>query len=604
MLLRDHHETRQQLIAIIAMPALAWARDILRAVWDCFTYVAFFWWKKLYEILNTKTQRQLLEETLERAQVYEEWEGAALHLDAATGNQLWRESPQSKDYDCNLIHVRIGRIEQALEEEDLDSILRVLRNGLVRNIGNITIPKLYNRAYAGTKVLIEDYVTRVAETVKWVAEYPAGPSTGLTGQQKLEVLHDARLAFGRSCLVLQGGSIFGLCHIGVVKALHARGLLPRIISGTATGALMAALVGVHSQEELPKFLSGEGIDLSAFTDASEDASEDAQYFSYGWFATLARRVQRFLNYGYVLDIKVLEECVRDNVGDLTFDEAYQRSKKILNITITASGSGVPSLLNYLTAPNVLVWSAAMASNASDARSSPVKLLCKTSSGEIRPWIVSKEYSYRPKKRVMSSPSTEYDRDTPLSRVAEQFNVNHFIISQARPYIAPFLAPSLDHSNSWRTSKQPIMTGVMHLLMLEVQHRLSQMDTLGLLSPGLRRLLLDERVPAASWTLVPQVRLADFARLLRNPNRQEVDYWIQKGERSVWPAVCALRVRYCIEAELDQAYQVVRRRKPFDAMPVEPHQLPKFASQAPGFEEQRKRKRPRAVSMGAEDFRDL
>ncbi|KAI7253679.1 patatin-domain-containing protein, partial [Hortaea werneckii] len=454
MLLRDHHEIRQQLIAIIAMPALAWARDILRAVWDCFTYVAFFWWKKLYEILNTKTQRQLLEETLERAQVYEEWEGAALHLDAATGNQLWRESPQSKDYDCNLIHVRVGRIEQALEEEDLDSILRVLRNGLVRNIGNITIPKLYNRAYAGTKVLIEDYVTRVAETVKWVAEYPAGPSTGLTGQQKLEVLHDARLAFGRSCLVLQGGSIFGLCHIGVVKALHARGLLPRIISGTATGALMAALVGVHSQEELPKFLSGEGIDLSAFTDASEDASEDAQYFSYGWFATLARRVQRFLNYGYVLDIKVLEECVRDNVGDLTFDEAYQRSKKILNITITASGSGVPSLLNYLTAPNVLVWSAAMASNASDARSSPVKLLCKASSGEIRPWIVSKEYSYRPKKRVMSSPSTEYDRDTPLSRVAEQFNVNHFIISQARPYIAPFLAPSLDHSNSWRTSKQP------------------------------------------------------------------------------------------------------------------------------------------------------
>ncbi|KAI7215205.1 hypothetical protein KC365_g13651, partial [Hortaea werneckii] len=181
MLLRDRHEIRQQLIAIIAMPALAWARDILRAVWDCFTYVAFFWWKKLYEILNTKTQRQLLEETLERAQVYEEWEGAALHLDAATGNQLWRESPQSKDYDCNLIHVRVGRIEQALEEEDLDSILRVLRNGLVRNIGNITIPKLYNRAYAGTKVLIEDYVTRVAETVKWVAEYPAGPSTGLTG---------------------------------------------------------------------------------------------------------------------------------------------------------------------------------------------------------------------------------------------------------------------------------------------------------------------------------------------------------------------------------------------------------------------------------------
>jgi len=86
----------------------------------------------------------------------------------------------------------------------------------------------------------------------------------MTDQAKLDLLHDTRQAFGRTALILQGGAIFGLCHIGVVKALHLRGLLPRIIGGTATGALIAALVGVHTESELLDFLTGNTIDLSAF----------------------------------------------------------------------------------------------------------------------------------------------------------------------------------------------------------------------------------------------------------------------------------------------------------------------------------------------------
>lgn len=55
-----------------------------------------------------------------------------------------------------------------------------------------------------------------------------------------------------------------------------------------------------------------------------------------------------------MDVNVLEECVRANVGDLTFEEAYARTKRVLNITVATSGrGGVPNLLNYLTAPNVV-----------------------------------------------------------------------------------------------------------------------------------------------------------------------------------------------------------------------------------------------------------
>ena len=223
----------------------------------------------------------------------------------------------------------------------------------MRNLGNITAPRLFNRAYAGTKLLIEDYITQVALAIGYVTAFPPSPvlSQGLTNQAKLDLLHDTRQAFGRSALVLQGGSIFGLCHLGVVKALHLRGLLPRIVAGTATGALIAALVGVHTEEELLQFLSGESIDLSAFDDTTANDGPNAKQT--GCWATLQRRIKRFMRDGYFLDVRVLEQCVRANVGDITFEEAYARTKRVLNITVSTAGGGVPNLLNYLTAPNVV-----------------------------------------------------------------------------------------------------------------------------------------------------------------------------------------------------------------------------------------------------------
>ena len=131
---------------------------------------------------------------------------------------------------------------------------------------------------------------------------------------------------------------------------------------------------------------------------------------------------------------------------------------------------------------------------------------------------------------------------------------------------------------------------MRLATMEIQHRLTQMDMLGWLSPGIRRLLLDESVPGASHTLVPHVTVMDFARLLRNPTREQINYWVLRGERSVWSAVTALRISLIIEVELDRGYQLVRRRKPFDM------EMPGATERA--AHEVRKRKRSRAASMGA------
>ena len=60
--------------------------------------------------------------------------------------------------------------------------------------------------------------------------------------------------------------------------------------------------------------------------------------------------------------KTLKDFIKTNTGDITFKEIYDKNGWILNITV--SGMKLASdykVLNYLTAPNVIVWSACLAS---------------------------------------------------------------------------------------------------------------------------------------------------------------------------------------------------------------------------------------------------
>ncbi|TAQ88322.1 hypothetical protein B7494_g3345 [Chlorociboria aeruginascens] len=476
---------------------------LAKAIWNIILDILLFWQRRFISWLTRKRPAQVWFEVLRDAKTYEEWEEAAFHLDALLGNDLWRQNPTSKYYDYRLIHERLQSLVVAREEGDILQLVNLLRSGLVRNLGNITAPRLFNRAFAGTKLLIEDYVTQVAQAIADVTSLPTTPRSDddtpcVSSQVKLDLLHDTRQAFGRSGLVLQGGAIFGLCHLGVVKALFARGLLPRIITGTATGALIAALVGIHTEDELPKFLNGEGIDLSAFAGQNRNGATANGYTDSngGWQKTIMRR---------------------------------------------------------------LIWSAAVASNVSSPSlyGRSITLKCKDASGAIVPYSDANETTFRPWTHVSYS-----ERDSPLARVAELFNVNHFIVSQTRPYLIPFLqsdmhGPSPIYTRGGRTS---LTGGILRLLALEIHHRLQQLDSLQVLPLSIRRFLVDERIPAASVTLVPELSTRDFIRLLETPTQASLDFWILRGERSVWPAVGALKVRCAIESELDRGYQLVRRRK--------------------------------------------
>ena len=86
---------------------------------------------------------------------------------------------------------------------------------------------------------------------------------------KLELFLNVRQAFGRTALLLSGGAVLGLNHFGVIRALNECGLLPRLISVTSIGSLVAALVCLKTDKELHDALEKEQLNLNAIESPEE-----------------------------------------------------------------------------------------------------------------------------------------------------------------------------------------------------------------------------------------------------------------------------------------------------------------------------------------------
>ncbi|SAM08278.1 hypothetical protein [Absidia glauca] len=401
-------------------------------------------WMKMWHRLNDNIPESKLSRQLSNAKSYDDWCDKAYELDRLLKNDRWKQQPVSKLYDYKLITSRLDHLCKARQANDADSMVYLLRGGLLRNFGGISDRKLFTHSYLGTKQMIEDYMDEVVTQIEYVESSP-----DLDPQIKMKFFSDTRQGFGRSALVLQGASAFALYHIGVVKALNEQGLLPRIISGSAVSAMIASLICIHTDDELPHILQPDGINLTAFSQKS-----DKGHFK--------RRVTRLLKYGYLMDMKVLQECVRANVGDLTFE---------------------------------LIWSAACCSTASAGLFSGCDLLAKDNDGNIVKWN-SSDVIWNPWAETTSSES-----EAPLHRLSELFNVNHFIVSQASTYAMPFISP---HGNLRQDS---IWNKLVYVVGSEIRHRLYQLDQFRVL-PSIFRGLIELKM-SGNVMITPKLTLSDY-----------------------------------------------------------------------------------------------
>lgn len=226
---------------------------------------------------------------------------------------------------------------------------------------NIAEPFMYDKAFAGTKYIIEEYAdllgagVRHITAMKTIPRHPPHPS-GYDVQRQLDFLRICRQGFGRSTLVFQGGAMFGFSHLGVAKALFLQNLLPRVITGSGSGALAAALICVRTNEELLSLFKGEGIDLSAFTPErrARQHKDSTIHEAGGCFRHLARRLGMYISKHLLINLSTLKECARDNFGDMTFEEAYLKTKRVLSITLPIPRKwDRRNMMNHLQTPNIV-----------------------------------------------------------------------------------------------------------------------------------------------------------------------------------------------------------------------------------------------------------
>ncbi|OQE39209.1 hypothetical protein PENCOP_c007G02228 [Penicillium coprophilum] len=496
--------------------------------------------------------KQVLYLKIKNAVSYEEWRSCAIELDELEYNNTWKQTLECTEYDPHLVQDRLRQLEEARISCDVSRMLFLVRTALSRDLAHMSNASLYRHSHIGTKDLIDRYITTAVETIATLVDLSVHDRCdGLELKYILDQLLAARQAFGRSALLFSGGATFGMTHIGVLKALYEANMIPRIISGASAGSIVCAVFCTRTDEELPALLDTyvHG-DFDVFNEKGQEEN-------------ILQKMTRFLKFGSFLDISHLAKTIRNWLGDMTFQEAYNRTRRILNICVSSAGMyELPRLLNYISAPNVLIWSAVAVSCSVPFVFRPFTLMAKDPlTGEPVPWNdLHKQYI-----------DGSVDGDLPMTRLSEMFNVNHFIVSQVNPHVVPFLPKETGpHETNDGPSFIPRWMNTMtHLAKDEVLHRMNVLSELGVFPTSMTKFasIVNQKYHG-DINIYPELISSNFPRLLENPTPEFMLSACLSGERATWPRLSRIRNHCAIELALDNAVQNMRARVAFSPSQVD------------------------------------
>ncbi|KAK4555121.1 Lipase 5 [Recurvomyces mirabilis] len=477
---------------------------------------------------------------LQGAKTYEEWQAAATRLDELEGAEEWKAKDECEDYDVDFVKDRLASLQAANQRGDVADLRWQCRTSLTRSLGEFGNVELYKHSRTGTKQLIEEYICTATTSIERVV-LEAGEEYQGTKQAKdlCQEMKLIRQAFGRSALLLSGGGTFGMNHIGVVKALWEADLLPRIISGASAGSIVCAVLCTKRDHEVPQmledFCTGE---LDVFESEAEKSSP-------------LKKLLKFVRKGIIYDIGNLERVMKSLIGNMTFLDAYNKTQRILNICVsTADMNDAGKILNYVTSPDVVIWSAVSASCSVPGIYNPACLF------ERKPGSID--------VTKLDDSASGYidgsiDNDLPITRLAEQFNVNHFIVSQVNPHVIPFLIVD-DNDKPADTQHASVcrpapgwFNGVAGYARGEALHRLHALTELGVMPNALTKVrsILGQRY-SGDITILPEISYLQFPNVLTNPSPEFMRHALINGERATWPKLSRIRNHLVVEMKLDWA----------------------------------------------------
>ena len=454
------------------------------------------------------------------ADSYEEWLTAARAHDALTGNDEWRHEEPSDLYDHAQIRYRLDRLRKFRKRKDWTGLLYALNEGIHGNMGGMGKSVLYKKAKSGTKVLIEQYIQEIDEALRLLAELP---DDQIPTQQKLDFFYRSNVCYGRSALMLSGGGVLGFLHVGVVSELLRHGLLPRVISGSSAGAIVAAALATHTDEEMA------ALDLIGLMESGESAGSGVIR---QWLTGASSR----------LSVEDTEQLIEATVPDMTFAEAYARTGRQVSITVAPAEPHQRSrLLNAVSSPNVYLRSAAMASCAIPGVFPAVMLKAKNERGEAQPYL--------PARRWVDGSVAD---DLPAKRLSRLFSTNHYIVSMVNPIARAFL-PRDDRARPVRQAATSLGMGigreVLNFYRGIAQKYGENWPKFNMMMHSAHALLDQEY--SGDINIVPKFRLQNPLHLIKQPNESELRALVKEGERATYSRIESIRRCTLISRTLEE-----------------------------------------------------
>ena len=514
---------------------------------------------------------------LKAAHTWTEYEAAGRQLDRESDEcNQWRFTAEDPMYNAILVRTTFERLRSARDAGDMETLLGALGTCVRKSFSGIDNEALYAHCHSGTKLLIEKYVDEVVTSLAEVQSHLG--SDPLFDERVRSFLHRSQRIFGRTCLALSGGGGLANFSWGVARALFEQRLLPSLICGTSAGAVVGATLCTHTDSELSELLTSS--QLSQLLTSFEEPR---------WVT-----IRRFLTSGTLYDAahwkpKIEALCNQARHPDLTFQEAFELTGRELCVTVTARRRHEPPLvLSRLSAPDVTVASAVLATVAMPFLIPAQRLVCKASDGRLRPWVVP---STEATMAVLSAeaPNTATPgttpgsgspgsgsagaewrdgsivHDTPREQLAQHFGVSFTVASQCNPHVVPlFIAlrptagkPAISRLQRGRSEWRGgfALSAVLVLLLTDAKKWLTLLRELQImpliLDTDWSGLFLQDFM--GDVTIIPPLGLKDYTRMLSDPTPGIMQRYLDVGQRETWRKMPMLATRLRIAHAL-QALQ--------------------------------------------------
>ncbi len=459
-----------------------------------------------------------LEKVMDNAATYKEWRETAKQYDQLKGFERWRSKEASEHYDFSSIRERLEDLSRLREKGDNAGLLFALNEGIHGNMGGMGKQALYSKSRIGTKRLIEAYISEIDDSLLYLASPQVDD---ISFEEKLDFFRRAQHCYGRSALMMSGSGTLFYFHIGVVRALLKEHLVPGVISGSSGGGFIGAALATHTDTELDVLLASENL---VFGEAKRSILDYLMPMPFK-----------------LLEVDEVKRIMATIIPDMTFQEAYAKTGRHLNISIAPAEKHQTSrLLNAITSPNAYIREAILASAAVPGIYPPVALAAKDSQGKRQPYV--------PEHKWVDGSVSD---DLPTKRLARLYGVNHYIVSQTNPHVIPFITDanqkrdilSLFQSAGMNTTRYWVNASANVM-----KKPLSYIPPLQKLSTMMLSIINQDYI--GDINIVPPFRFYDLRKILSHLTEKEIQQLVNAGERATWPKIDQIRIQTRIGRTLD------------------------------------------------------